>query len=62
MSLANDCTPCAVGNHAQHERDHGIKPGVIGGTYCACSGDCADRARALASQLFNPLGSKESTQ
>lgn len=44
MSIASDCGPCLNGDHAHHDRDHGIREGVIGGTYCACTGDCAERS------------------
>ena len=33
------------GNHAQHDQDHGIIPGVIGGTYCPCKGECEEKDR-----------------
>lgn len=44
MAVASDCGPCAWGNHTHHDRDHGTIPGLLGGTYCACTGDCATRA------------------
>lgn len=43
MSLPSLCFPCSVGDHDKHNRDHGIRPGLIGGTYCPCEGNCADR-------------------
>jgi hypothetical protein len=51
MARADDCGPCRWGNHDQHDRDHGILPGLIGGTYCACTGDCAQRAETRAADI-----------
>lgn len=44
MSIAVDCGGCTAGNHDHHNRNHGIVDGLIGGTYCACTGDCDERA------------------
>lgn len=43
MSLASDCPGCCVGDHDKHDADYGIVPGLIGGTYCDCKGDCGER-------------------
>lgn len=40
MSYPSLCVGCAMGDHARHVRAHGIRPGLIGGTYCPCAGDC----------------------
>lgn len=40
MSIASTCPACMAGNHEGHDRAFGLKPGLIGGEYCACSGDC----------------------
>ena len=45
MAIAKDCTACWNGNHEEHDANHGIKPGVIGGTYCDCKGECVEFAR-----------------
>lgn len=44
MSFAADCAGCIAGDHTTHDPEHGLVPGVIGGTRCDCSGDCSDRA------------------
>ena len=43
MSLEMDCSSCMRGKHEQHNRSEGLRPGLLGGTYCGCSGDCAER-------------------
>ena len=43
MSVQSDCPSCANGVHDNHDVDHGITPGLIGGTYCGCIGDCPER-------------------
>jgi hypothetical protein len=35
-----------TGDHEGHVPNWGIKPDVIGGEYCGCKGDCAERAKA----------------
>jgi hypothetical protein len=42
MSRAALCGGCLMGDHKRHERDRNIHPGVIGGEYCDCPGDCAE--------------------
>lgn len=54
MSRAQECGGCMSGNHDQHDRDHGLRVGVIGGTYCDCTGDCAARFAARG-DLFQHL-------
>ncbi len=46
MSIAADCPSCMTGNHGGHVRDWNIIQGIIGGSYCPCTGDCAERAAA----------------
>jgi hypothetical protein len=46
MSYPRDCSGCAVGAHHRHNPDEGVMPGLIGGFYCNCTGDCADRFAA----------------
>lgn len=48
MSVAAPCGSCLMGDHSRHDRDHGIREGLIGGSYCACTGDCAERFAADA--------------
>lgn len=57
MSRPADCPSCAMGSHDRHDRAHGLRPGLIGGTYCDCTGDCAERFKAKGerfAQLWNP--------
>ena len=51
MSVAADCPACAWGNHEHHDASHGLKPGLIGGSHCACPGDCAERFKAECEHL-----------
>lgn len=44
MSVQGDCGGCMAGDHTQHDTNWGITPGLIGGTYCGCPGDCEERA------------------
>lgn len=56
MSRALDCPACMTGDHEGHNRDWNIKPGLIGGEYCDCTGDCAERsAAAFAASPFGQL-------
>ena len=43
MSISVDCSGCMRGEHDRHNRYHGTRPGLIGGAYCGCKGDCAER-------------------
>jgi hypothetical protein len=43
MAALVDCPGCQWGEHEKHDPKHGVIPGLIGGTVCACSGDCAER-------------------
>jgi len=61
MSIASNCGSCMAGDHTRHDRDHGIREGVIGGTYCDCSGDCAERAEARGEELRALLTAPEAT-
>lgn len=40
MSYATECAPCWRGDHDNHEP----RLWLIGGTNCACVGDCTDRS------------------
>lgn len=46
MSYTSDCPGCFAGHHERHDPNHGVRPGLIGGTQCRCSGDCASRTDA----------------
>jgi hypothetical protein len=61
MAVITDCPPCFWGNHEHHSRDHGTgtRPGVIGGAYCACKGDCAERAVKAYQQLIGRYSIQE---
>jgi len=50
MSVHVDRPACTSGDHDRHNPEWGIRPGLIGGQYCACSGDCAERADAAAAE------------
>jgi hypothetical protein len=53
VSYIQDCYACLKGNHDRHDPDWGTIPGVIGGAQCACTGDCAGRARRVPAP-FDP--------
>lgn len=55
MSLESDCPSCMAGNHEGHVEPWDIHEGLIGGSYCACAGDCADRSRAAFAAMFGGL-------
>lgn len=55
MSLAQDCPGCEIGVHSLHAPDHGIKAGLIGGTYCDCPGDCEQRREELAQRFAEQI-------
>lgn len=41
MSLSQQCPACIEGDHSGHESNfNGHQPGLIGGVYCDCKGDC----------------------
>lgn len=40
MSYPSLCTACYLGDHDKHDGKHRGLPGLIGGTYCPCPGDC----------------------
>lgn len=48
MSIAADCPSCFHGDHSGHDAKWNVRPGLIGGSHCACSGDCRERAREAA--------------
>lgn len=54
MSWRVTCPACVTGNHAEHVRDVNIRPGLIGGSWCDCTGDpeCSERAQAFAARLL----------
>lgn len=65
MSRAADCGSCLSGDHSGHVRDWNITPGLIGGEYCACTGDCAERAKAMFDKwraLIGPPASHSTDQ
>jgi hypothetical protein len=43
MAALRDCPGCAWGDHEKHDPQHGVIPGLIGGSVCVCSGDCPER-------------------
>jgi hypothetical protein len=45
MSFPHECPACYRGDHDRHNRGHGLTPGLIGGTYCPCTGECATEQR-----------------
>jgi hypothetical protein len=55
VSFSAPCPGCLMGDHERHERDWGIKPGLIGGSSCDCVGDCAEtfaaEGAAMAARL-----------
>jgi hypothetical protein len=51
MSVHVDCPSCAFGKHDRHDRDWGIKPGLIGGQSCGCTGDCPERWAAATEEF-----------
>lgn len=58
MSRASECNACIWGNHAEHVRDWNITPGVIGGEYCPCLGECEttpEAERAAAERLLRAI-------
>lgn len=52
MSYPADCPACIAGDHNGHDAAHGTRKGLIGGNYCACTGDCAERAAAAFAKAF----------
>lgn len=56
MALISDCPACLVGYHGDHDPTYGCKPGLIGGMYCACTGDCLPRFTARVAELDRLLG------
>lgn len=57
MSLARDCSACVTGAHTRHNASEGLTEGLIGGTYCDCTGDCAERRQAEQKEFEkSPLG------
>ncbi len=47
MAFYSDCPSCVTGIHDGHVEHWGKRPeGVIDGDFCACTGDCAERAKA----------------
>lgn len=52
MSIQMLCNGCALGDHTKHDPAHGLRPGLIGGSYCACTGDCAAKFEAMAQKLL----------
>lgn len=56
MSRAQDCSGCLWGDHERHDPQHGIVEGLLGGEYCACTGDCAERAQVRAESVSAWVG------
>ena len=54
MSVASRCGSCLMGDHDGHVYEFGLIPGLIGGAYCACGGDCASEFVAEA-ERFNAM-------
>lgn len=52
MSFPADCLSCVAGKHEGHNSKEGTRPGLIGGTVCNCTGDCAERAAAAWESIF----------
>lgn len=55
MSIRVDCPACMSGNHEGHVQDWGLRPGLIGGSYCGCRGDCKERAEQAYKRLMAPI-------
>lgn len=51
MSIHRDCGGCMAGDHERHDGRHSGPSGLIGGTYCGCTGDCAERFAAFRDQF-----------
>jgi hypothetical protein len=58
VSYPSLCGGCFSGNHSDHDRDHGIQPGLIGGTYCPCEGDCGEASDNRVTRLLNRLAER----
>lgn len=43
------------GDHSKHDGSHRGLPGVLGGYYCGCQGDCAERHAAAMERIFGPM-------
>lgn len=56
MSARLACAGCVLGNHDEHDPSWGLRPGLIGGWYCACTGDCKERFDAMAVRLLTEFG------
>lgn len=52
MSALADCPGCSQGDHSQHRAGWNVRPGVLGGSSCNCSGDCAQRHDAATERLL----------
>jgi hypothetical protein len=50
MAIQMDCYGCQTGNHDQHTNV--LVGGLIGGTYCACTGNCAQRREDIVRALL----------
>jgi hypothetical protein len=55
MSILRPCPACFTGDHERHDRDHGIRSGLIGGAFCACSGECTQDHADGAGDEARPL-------
>ncbi len=55
MSAIVDCPACSNGRHEGHDAKHGVRPGLLGGAECNCSGDCADRHDAATERLLRAI-------
>jgi hypothetical protein len=41
-----------TGNHADHNPTEGLRKGLIGGTRCACTGDCKERVETAYKRMM----------
>lgn len=56
MAFYSDCGACLSGDHTRHVEHWGKRPeGVIDGDFCACAGDCAERAAAAFQWPMQPV-------
>lgn len=55
MSRQADCPSCLTGTHDDHDPKWNIREGLIGGNYCGCTGDCAERAKAAFDSVWDAI-------
>lgn len=51
MAISADCPSCQHGDHSDHDPRWGVRPGLIGGVVCGCTGDCSARAEKARREL-----------